>query len=340
MQTGFEQTSRILREQTGVVVPMYLPSGVDAGHGAALVADTVRGYRGIVSRSERVCVVVDGAAHGEQAGRAIASETGATLVVLPENGGKFRAAAAGMNRLLADSALKYLAVVDQDGDHFPNELANFVRTALHMGAVTGSDRLLVTGCRNSLHRPMGYLRGELEELVDRVYLDALQYRAAVAGVPLRMDFMTMHGEFIDIHSGYKLFSRRSAEDVFSGAPPMCGCEETCVFRHCVEVVMATEALDRGAVLGMVMRSTLNEQPISTFGLYSRDRLFADMMIWPCRRLGVPDNFVLQWFDNQAPRLLLNTLAPQGKEELAAVRRLLLEAFPGGAGVRNSEPLFV
>ena len=90
--------------------------------------------------------------------------------------------------------------------------------------------------------------------------------------------------------------------------------------------MVVEALEGGAYLGVVNRSTLNEQPISTFGLMNRSRLMANKIIWPCKRLNVPLPFVKQWMANHIPRLLLNTLTPDGRGELEEIRQLVLEEF--------------
>ena len=90
--------------------------------------------------------------------------------------------------------------------------------------------------------------------------------------------------------------------------------------------MAVEALEHGAYLGVVNRSTLNEQPFTTFGLLNLSQLVADKIIWPCKRLDIPAAFVRQWMANHAPRLLLNTLAPAGQDELARIQELVLAAF--------------
>ena len=94
--------------------------------------------------------------------------------------------------------------------------------------------------------------------------------------------------------------------------------------------MSVEALKGGAHLVLVSRSALNEQPVSSFGLLNRERLVADKMIWPCRRLEIPPLFVDQWLRNHIPRLLLNTLVPQGKEELLQIRRMVLEGIDAAA----------
>ena len=68
------------------------------------------------------------------------------------------------------------------------------------------------------------------------------------------------------------------------------------------------------------------QPVSTFGRLDRAELTADMIIWPCKRLGVPAAFVRQWMENAGPKLLLSTLMPQGGAELSAVYERVLRAF--------------
>jgi hypothetical protein len=130
----------------------------------------------------------------------------------------------------------------------------------------------------------------------------------------------------DFHSGYKLFSRASALAVFGGNPPLVGMSESAAYRHACEAVMAVEAYLDGATLAAVNRRSFDEQPISLFANYNRARLAADMITWPCKRLGVPAHFVAQWLANHLPTLMLGTLAPQGQDELLAIRNLVLEEY--------------
>jgi hypothetical protein len=308
------------------VIPVYLPPGVDVACGEALLEDTVAALGAQLADPRALCLSVDGAENGAAVAERLARAHGVSTWVGPLNRGKLWAVANGVRVLLDALNPDYLAVVDADGDHFPHELPNFVRAARHITVETGSDKVLVLGRRISRHRPMGWLRGELEELADRLLLDALTYHAAVTGQPLDLEYATTLEEFPDFHSGYKLFSRATAGRVFLGEPQPSGVSDVCYWRHACEAVMVVEALEGGAYLGLVNRSTLNEQPISTFGLIGRSQLTADMIIWPCRRLGVPLPFVRQWLANRMPPLLLNTLAPQGRAELAEVRRLVLTAY--------------
>ena len=173
---------------------------------------------------------------------------------------------------------------------------------------------------------MGFLRGELETLADLVILDALHYHAAITGTPLRLEYATLHDAAPDFQSGYKLFSRATAQAVFDRAPQLAGVPANTYYRHACETVMAVEAIESGAHLGVVNRSTFNEQPVTHFGKLNQAQATADMIIWACKRLDVPLAFVRQWIDNHSPRLQLNTIVPEGQNALAQIRRLVVEAY--------------
>jgi len=273
-----------------------------------------------------VCLSVDGAAFGAEAAGRVVHARGASLFVAERNRGKLAAAANGVRELLAQHGPAYVAIVDQDGDHFANELANLIRVAQHVQERLADSRVMVLGQRATRHRPLGFLRGELEALADLVLLDALAYRAAITGQPLRLEYALAHGGYPDFHSGYKLFDRRTAEEVFLREPNKAGTSDTCYYRHACEAVMTVEALESGAYLGVAHRSTMNGQPISIFGQYNTRQLTADMIIWPCKRLGVPLAFVEQWMANHGQQLLLHTLSPFGEEELEAVRQLVVTSY--------------
>ena len=333
----------VMRGRTGVVVPVYFPPNVDATQGEALLHDNVGAYLQQIDEPTHLCLSVDGESNGGDIARRIASKYGASLVMSPENRGKLHCAASGVRYLLENHDLDYVAVVDQDGDHFANELVNFVRTAAHISEALKNDRVMVLGRRLSRHRPLGLLRGELEELADRVLLDALNYHAAKTDTPLRMEYANLFDEFPDFHSGYKLFSRQSAQDAFLTLPPPADVSEACHSRHACEAVMTVEALLAGAYLGVVNRSTFNEQPITTFGMYDRCQLIADKLIWPCKRLEIPVSFARQFLANHVPRILLSTMVPDGRDELKEIHRLTLRAFgeePTEADLCLHQPLFV
>lgn len=324
-----------MHQQTGVVIPVYFPKDIDRTQGETLLRDTVTQYCAQIQNPKNICLSVDGAQHGEKEVTQLAKEFGVSTSISASNRGKFSGAQHGIQHLLQNQDLQFFASVDQDGDHFANELLNFIRTANHIDL----ERVLILGNRLSRHRPMGLARGELEELADRVLLDALTYHAVQTQKPLRLEYANTLDEFPDFHSGYKVFSRATAQDIFLSEPELAGCSETCYYRHACEAVMIVKTLSQGGYLGVVNRRTFNEQPITTFGLYNRQLLIADKIIWPCKHLNIPPHFVKQWLDNHIPRLLLGTLVPEGKEELAGIRKIVLEAFDA----ENQEgltPLFV
>ncbi len=339
----FREANNALRHDTGIIIPVYFPEGVDAGIAESLLEDAVTGFCRQVADPSDVCLSVDGGELGAETAERIAREFCVSTWIAPRNRGKLHGARNGARCLLERRSFKYLAVVDQDGDHFPNELLNFVRAAEHIRIHSGTDQVLVLGRRSSRHRPLGFLRAEQEELANRLLLDALRYHASISGQPLRLEYSTTLDLIPDFHSGYKLFSRDTAASVLLGEPQLAGVSGDCYYRHAAEAVMVLESLVRGAHLGVVNRSTFNEQPVSTFGLYDRCQLVADMIIWPCRRLDVPLHFVRQWLANGAPPPLLNTLVPEGKRELVRISELVLSGL-GGEGDRGtpsaSWPLFV
>ncbi len=324
------------RNHTAVVMPVYIPEAVDREAAGAILHDNVSAWCAHLGRPDSVVLSVDGTGCGDDVAAEVAQTTGARVTCHPDNRGKFMAVRHGMEVMLDDPRYRVLASVDFDGDHFANEGLNFVRSALAVRS-TGRDRVLVLGRRISRHHPMGYLRGELEELVDRVLLETLQYDAVRSGRPMDTTSWSTLDEVPDFHSGYKLFDRETAEAVFGRDIDPAGCTDVCYSRHAVEAVMVVEALCVGAVLVQVNRSTINDQPVSAFGLLKREQLMADKMIWPARRLGVPAVFVDQWIRNHACRLKLMTLAPQGPDEVSAIHKLVLEQL-GRADLAEARPL--
>lgn len=325
-QLAAQQALAILEHATGVVIPVYFHADTDPAFGTTLLRDTVHMFAREVADPQTICLAVDGQGLPVTIASRVAAEYGTRLVHNERNQGKLAAVRNGMRELLTQTDVRYLAAVDQDGDHFANELLNFVRCAEHVTAALPTDQVIVLGNRLSRHRPLGFLRGEQEELADRILLDALQYAAVVNQQPLPLQFATTIDDVPDFHSGYKFFSRHTAEAVFQTEPNLAGCDETAYYRHACEAVMTVEAMQSGALLAVVNRRTYDEQPLSLFARLDRSVLAANMIIWPCKRLGVPSHFVAQWLTNHLPRLLLGTLAPQGRDELLAIRDYVLKAF--------------
>lgn len=324
--TTLSRTVDLLEHATGVVIPTYFSDDTDPDFAEALLSSTVRLLVREVANPQQICLSADGPGLAAQVAERVASHYQTRWLASEKNGGKLASLRRGMRELLEKSKVHYLAAVDHDGDHFANELLNFVRAAEHVTKSMGNNRVIVLGNRISLHRGLGFLRAEQEMLADQILLDALHYDAAIHNRPLALQFATTIDPVPDFHTGYKLFSRPTAEAIFLSEPNLAGCSEIVYFRHAIEAVMTVEALQSGALLATVNRRTFDEQPISTFARMDRSQLSADIIIWPCKRLKIPAPFVAQWLANHLPKLLLGTLVPQGRDELLAIRNLVLQAF--------------
>lgn len=327
-----------LENQTGVVIPVYLAGTRDKAMANAILGSTVQMFVRELRNPQNMCLCVDGPEAGVDIATDVANRYGTRIVVGDRNRGKFGAVQHGMNTLLADERLQWFAAVDQDGDHFGSDLLNFVRAAHHVVAHTGDSRVLVIGNRTSTHRALGFLRGEQEALSDLMLMDALAYAAVCNGQPLRLQYLTTTDALPDFHTGYKYFSRATAQAVFASDPNLMGLNEHAAYRHACEAVMTVEAHLSGATLAAVNRRSFDEQPISLFANYNRASLAADMILWPCKRLNIPAHFVAQWLANHLPKLLLSTLAPQGQDELIAIRELVLQGYDLDPATTQPTPL--
>ncbi len=326
MTHSVRESIDIAQNATSVVITLYAGASIDPSDYAALLESTVLMYVRELADPSSICLSVDGPGLAVVVAERLSKRHGTSLVLSEQNGGKFAALQHGIQHMLQNTDHLYFAAVDQDGDHFASDLLDFVRTAEHVRKSIGTDRTLVMGERLSLHRPLGYLRGEQETLADAVLLDALHYHAAVSSQPLNLTYAQFIHKYPDFHAGYKLFSRQTALDVFMSEPDFAGCSEEVYYRHAIEAVMVVEALVRGATLASLTRRTFDEQPVSVFANFNLTQLTADLIIWPCKRLGVPREFVRQWMSNHIPELLLGTLQPEGRDELLAIQELVLEAF--------------
>jgi len=343
MEAGLDLPAALhqLTHATGVVFPVYFHPDTDPDFASALLAATVQMFEREVADPQTLCLSVDGGGFSLPIAERVAATYGVQVVSTARNHGKLAGLRHGVAHLLANPHLRYVAVADCDGDHFGNELLNFVRCAEQVRQATGSEQILVLGSRASRHRPLGWLRAEQEELANRLLLDALHYHAVRNDQPLPLQFTSALDDLPDFHSGYKLFSRATAMQVFLGEPQLAGCAEDAYYRHGCEAVMTVEALLAGAPLAEINRRAFDEQPISSFARLDRAKLAADMIVWPCKRLGVPGHFVAQWLTNHLPRLLLGTLVPQGRSELFAICKYVLTAFDQPVPADEiARPLFV
>jgi len=246
------------------------------------------------------------------------------VINLPENRGKLWAIREGIAALLlAQPTVEYIVIRDGDGDHAIADLPTLLRLAWHLSQSYGHSRLIVAGSRRSRHRPMGWLRGELETLLDRITLDALAYRLAREGRALNLGHCGGAG-VPDISSGYKVYGREIAQELFVGAMPQLACLTAEDYWHYgPETVTIVEGTLRGAVIAEAPRLTWDGQPTTSFGEFRLLSLYGELLAWVYARLELPLAVAAQLYDNVAPHLALGTTA-QGAEMLGSLRTYALE----------------
>lgn len=243
---------------------------------------------------------------------------------LPANRGKLWAIKQGIEALLAQCpAVDYIITRDSDGDHIASDMPQLVRAADWLACLKGDTRVLVLGARRSRHHPMGWLRGELETLLDQITLDALAFHLAQAGRALDTSHF-LGDQTPDLSSGYKVYGRQAAQELFvERQPQLASLSDEAYWHYGPETVPVVEGVLAGVALAEVRRPTWDGQPTSSFGEFRLVSLYGDLLAWVFARLDTPLDVAAQLYDNRAPGRLLRTTA-EGSEILAALRRYSLE----------------
>jgi len=318
-----------LFHRVGVVIPAYFsakPSDDVVRHLLWVTLGDCRHY----SSLESIWVVVDGdlrtARLVEELRERVLSAQGVTFnaLVQPENRGKHWAIKEGIGALLeASPSVDYVVIRDGDGDHAVSDMPKLVRAAIHLTEVRGDSRVILLGSRRSRHRPMGWVRAELEELLDRVTLDALAYALARQGRALDVSHCLGPGSVPDLSSGYKVYGRQIAEALFVEHEPQMAClSAQDYWRYGPETVNVVEGILAGAVIGETLRLTWDGQPTTSFGQFDHVSLYGELLAWVYCRLELPLSVAAQFYDNCVPSMALRTTV-QGRELLASVRQYAL-----------------
>lgn len=313
----------------GMVVPVWFSPKTSEEIVWRLLSITLDDLASYVA-PQQVCLVVDGDARsGNLAARkckAIAARCGQapTLLLRGKNRGKGYTVMEGVCHLLEEHPdLHFVAVRDADGDHALSDLPHLVRAADHVMGTTGNSKVIIIGHRHCLYRPLGFVRGELELLVDRVLLDGLRFHLARRGEVLDLCYCSSYGDLPDFNSGYKVYSRAAAEAIFTHleGQHLCLTPEE-FWRYGSETIAIVEGVVRGAVLGEMSRTTWDGQPTSSFQECDLVQVYGAMLGWLFCRLTIPAAPAAQMLDNHLPRLTLYTVG-QGRETLLAVRQTAL-----------------
>jgi len=303
----------MLARRTGMIIPAYFSCKPDDETVHQLLwmtlADTPHFYR-----PEQTLVVVDGDQRTGRLARIarkrMLDRAGSTfgLLELPENRGKFGAMAAGISRMIAEQPnIAYFVIRDGDGDHAVSEVPGLVRMAEDLAEALGHTRVIAVGARRSRIHPMGWVRGELERLLDAVTLDALRYQFAREARFPNLAHSLAPGQIPDISSGFKVYGREIAEALFAQSEPNLATLSVSDYWHFgPETVTYVEASLLGAVMAEKLRLTWDGQPASSFGEFEQLRLYGELMAWVWARLETPLTVAAQMIDNWIPAMALRT----------------------------------
>ena len=314
---------------TGTVIPAYFsaaPTDDTVLHLLWMTLGDVHHYQPL----SQVCVVVDGDARTARLAEELRlrllqqHDESFILLPLPENRGKLWAVRVGIRALLEQCPhAEYLVTRDGDGDHAAATVPQLVRAADFLREVQGTTRMIVIGARSSRHRPMGWLRGELETLLDQITLDALNY--ALARLGRAADWSYCAGEAVpDFSSGFKVYGRQMAYELFVEAEAQLAPLSASDYWHYgPETMPVVEAVLRAGLIAQTARLTWDGQPTTSFGEFRLVSLYGELLAWVYARLAVSVDVAAQMYDNRVPAMALRTTA-QGSELLVALRQYALE----------------
>lgn len=314
---------------TGVVIPAYFsakPSDEVVNHLLWMTLGDCHHYLPL----NQVWVVVDG--DPRTAGLVMAlrdrlqqgGHGGLNVLALPHNRGKLGAIQAGMRALLAaHPQVRWLVIRDGDGDHMMAVVPHLVRVAQFLEERYEHSRTIVVGARPSRHRPMGFARGELEALLDRVTIDALSYALARQGKALNLSHC-LGTAAPDLSSGFKVYGRQMAQILFQDAEPaLLSLSPSDYWHYGPETVTFVEAALQGAVLAEALRPTWDGQPTTSFGEFRLLSLYGELLAWVLIRLEIPIEVAACFYDRCIPGMPLRTTA-EGCELLDSLRRYALD----------------
>ena len=317
-----------MRACLGSMVPVWFPEQMSPECMFRYLSGTLADCELVVDPS-RMVLVVDGCPHAEAPTRRAAEElaeragTHPQVIVKKSNSGKGGAVCTGFERLLEDDAVEALSTRDADGDHdiwdLP-QLFGLFETA--RGSV--GDDVFVVGGRASLARPLGFARAQLERLLNRLTIDAVNAHLAGAGSCVDERFTARYGHAPDFQSGYKLYSRSAARVAIEAVGAAhAAAPELRVPWWGVEFVPTVELLLRGFTPASLHRLTWDGQPQTTFDDGNLAHVYAVQIAWLFERLGLPAAVAMPLLDNALTACDYVTVRG-GPEAIAALRREVIE----------------
>lgn len=337
------QFMNVMRRSLGMVIPVWFPPNLSSEQVRESLLVTLHDCDHFLPW-EHVVLVVDGDVRSypivQELQKSCRQQHGQSFDVIysADNRGKGYAVVRGVQWFLEKPYLEYLTIRDADGDHALNDLVNLMRLALALRASERTDALIIVGRRNNPHRALGWIRGEFETLLNRVLVDAVRFALAQRQQVLNTRYFSLSGEFPDLHSGYKVYSRSVCALMVQATwerPPWVGPE---IYRYGVEAVPFIEGVMAGASVGEITRLS-REPEFSGHGGFARPEANGSVLLWTFLRLIISGDHAATILDNHLARLALWT-DPYGRASLEELRRYVLERLhplPHAAGQLSNRP---
>jgi hypothetical protein len=325
--------------QTAVVVPVFFSARPTDDMVERLLWMTLADLPHYLP-AEQVWLVVDGDSRSASIARRVvdgladAGQGTMHLLVNAENAGKLAVIRQGMRAILeSHPQVRYLAIMDGDADHLPAVLPGLTRAAQSMLETYGHERIIAIGARSSRARPMGWVRGELEALLDQLTVDALTYALARDGRAIDLS-QCLPGRIPDLSSGYKVYLREMAQLLFAGPEAETGTLAAWDYWHYgPETVTIVNAVLAGAVFGEMLRPTWDGQPVTSFGEFSVVSMYGALLTWVWARLDLPLQAAAVQYDNRRVGMALGT-AIEGVDLLDRLRAHALNGLAAHRGDGN------
>jgi len=322
-----------MRDCAGMIIPAWYPESMAQADMEALIHSCTRDAAAFAA-PENIRLVIDGAPSALAAARALHRRAGGFEIdSMPVNEGKGGAFAAGLRRLLANPGIRFFVTRDHDNDHLAQDTPNLVSLADRMVRELGHERVMAIGRRISIHRHLGFERGEFEWFMNEVVQEAAKYAMARDGRVANEQFSAAYEPVLDMQTGFKCYTRETARIMIAAldeAPALAPGLD--VRRHGAEIPVIVETLLRGGAVGEVNRLSHENQPMSTYDTAGRVRVKGTVLAWVFLRTGIPLCAARQLLLNAMGRRVLSKDAA-GLRALADISNWALQK----AGEIRSEP---
>ncbi len=320
-----------------MVIPVWYPDTMPLEEMEAVLAPCLVDVEPF-AQSQNVIVVVDGAPQAHLAAQSVRERLGNFEILFKEqNEGKGGAVASGIERLLENPSVQFIVIRDHDNDHLANDALNLVRLAAQLQRDMQSDCVMSIGRRSSVHRHLGFVRGEYEWAMNEVVFEAVKFALAREGKTVNTQYFAAYEPVPDMQTGFKCYTRATAQllvDALQRAS-----QETPdldVRRHGAEIPVIVETLLRGGTIGEVTRLAWENQPLTTYDLAGRVQVKGTVLVWALRRADVPLSVARQLLANAIARRLM-AKEEKGLSDLLSLANWTLDKLSGYRG-ESEEPI--